>query len=142
MRTLLNRALLGTALLIIGLPAQAAMWVLDPGMSQVVFKYSYGTDPYEGRFTNVQATFDFDPMRPGSCNFDVVINIESTVNAIRKALQEAELMAGCEIKSVCAGIAGGLFVVEALSDGEFIGTGPMSKGRVFRMGPCARLRMR
>jgi cell division protein FtsA len=37
----------------------------------------------------------------------VVINIESTVGAIRKALQEAELMAGCEIKSVFAGIAGG-----------------------------------
>ncbi len=37
----------------------------------------------------------------------VVINIESTVSAIRKAIQEAELMAGCEIKSVFAGIAGG-----------------------------------
>ncbi len=37
----------------------------------------------------------------------VVINIESTVNAIRKAIQEAELMAGCEIKAVFAGIAGG-----------------------------------
>jgi len=37
----------------------------------------------------------------------VVINIESTVEAIRKALREAELMAGCEIKSVFAGIAGG-----------------------------------
>jgi len=37
----------------------------------------------------------------------VVINIESTVEAIRKALQEAELMAGCEIKTVFAGIAGG-----------------------------------
>src|SRR6056297_2447064 len=37
----------------------------------------------------------------------VVINIESTVEAIRTALQEAELMAGCEIKSVFAGIAGG-----------------------------------
>jgi cell division protein FtsA len=37
----------------------------------------------------------------------VVINIESTVTAIRKALREAELMAGCEIKSVFAGIAGG-----------------------------------
>ncbi|OQY18189.1 MAG: cell division protein FtsA [Desulfobacteraceae bacterium 4572_35.1] len=36
----------------------------------------------------------------------VVINIESTVDAIRKALQEAELMAGCEINSVFAGIAG------------------------------------
>ncbi len=37
----------------------------------------------------------------------VVINIESTVASIQKALQEAELMAGCEIKSVFAGIAGG-----------------------------------
>lgn len=37
----------------------------------------------------------------------VVINIESTVGAIRKAIDEAELMAGCEIKSVFAGIAGG-----------------------------------
>jgi cell division protein FtsA len=37
----------------------------------------------------------------------VVINIESTVESIRKALREAELMAGCEIKSVFAGIAGG-----------------------------------
>ena len=37
----------------------------------------------------------------------VVINIESTVEAIRKAIQEAELMAGCEIKTVFAGIAGG-----------------------------------
>ncbi|NJC89254.1 MAG: cell division protein FtsA [Desulfuromonas sp.] len=37
----------------------------------------------------------------------VVINIEGTVTAIRKAIQEAELMAGCEINSVFAGIAGG-----------------------------------
>lgn len=37
----------------------------------------------------------------------VVINIESTVEAIRKALTEAELMADCKIDSVYAGIAGG-----------------------------------
>jgi cell division protein FtsA len=37
----------------------------------------------------------------------VVINIESTVASIKKAVEEAELMAGCEIKSVFAGIAGG-----------------------------------
>ncbi|HEY5512234.1 MAG TPA: cell division protein FtsA [Geomonas sp.] len=37
----------------------------------------------------------------------VVINIESTVASIKKAIEEAELMAGCEIKSVYAGIAGG-----------------------------------
>ena len=37
----------------------------------------------------------------------VVINIESTMNSIKKAVEEAELMAGCEINSVFAGIAGG-----------------------------------
>lgn len=37
----------------------------------------------------------------------VVINIDSTVQSIRKAIEEAELMAGCEIKNVFAGIAGG-----------------------------------
>lgn len=36
----------------------------------------------------------------------VVINIESTVAAIKEAVHEAELMAGVEIKSVYAGIAG------------------------------------
>lgn len=37
----------------------------------------------------------------------VVINIESTVSSIRKAVEEAELMAGSEITSAYAGIAGG-----------------------------------
>lgn len=37
----------------------------------------------------------------------VVINIDSTVSSIKKAVEEAELMAGCEITTVHAGIAGG-----------------------------------
>jgi cell division protein FtsA len=37
----------------------------------------------------------------------VVVNIESTVESIQKAVEEAEMMAGCEISSVYAGIAGG-----------------------------------
>jgi len=37
----------------------------------------------------------------------VVVNIEGTVQSIRKAVEEAELMAGCQINSVFAGIAGG-----------------------------------
>ncbi len=37
----------------------------------------------------------------------VVINIEATVDSIKQAIQEAELMAGCEISHVYAGIAGG-----------------------------------
>jgi cell division protein FtsA len=37
----------------------------------------------------------------------VVINIENTVDSIKEAIEEAETMAGCEISSVYAGIAGG-----------------------------------
>jgi cell division protein FtsA len=36
----------------------------------------------------------------------VVINIESTVNSIQRAIEEAELMAGCKIHSAYTGIAG------------------------------------
>jgi len=35
-----------------------------------------------------------------------VVNIESTVQSIQRAIEEAELMAGCQIHSVYAGIAG------------------------------------
>jgi cell division protein FtsA len=37
----------------------------------------------------------------------VVVNIETTVESIKTAVEEAELMAGCEISSVYTGIAGG-----------------------------------
>jgi cell division protein FtsA len=36
----------------------------------------------------------------------VVVNIETTVNAIQRALEEAELMADCKIRDVYTGIAG------------------------------------
>jgi cell division protein FtsA len=36
----------------------------------------------------------------------VVVNIESTVQSIQRSVEEAELMAGCQIHSVYAGIAG------------------------------------
>ena len=36
----------------------------------------------------------------------VVVNIDSTVESIQRAVEEAELMAGCQIHSVYAGIAG------------------------------------
>ena len=47
-------------------------------------------------------TFPSKGLRKG-----VVVNIESTVQSIKKAVEEAELMAGYEITSVYAGIAGG-----------------------------------
>lgn len=37
----------------------------------------------------------------------VVVNIDSTIESIRKAVEEAEIMSGCNIKSVYVGIAGG-----------------------------------
>jgi len=37
----------------------------------------------------------------------VVINIDQTVASIRKAVSDAELMAGCQVESVFAGISGG-----------------------------------
>jgi len=36
----------------------------------------------------------------------VVVNLESTVHSIQRAIEEAELMAGCQINSVYVGIAG------------------------------------
>jgi cell division protein FtsA len=36
----------------------------------------------------------------------VVVNIDSTVQSIQRAIEEAELMAGCQINSVYSGIAG------------------------------------
>lgn len=37
----------------------------------------------------------------------VVVNIDSTVNSIKEAINAAERMSGMSVKSVCAGIAGG-----------------------------------
>jgi len=37
----------------------------------------------------------------------VVVNIDATVNSIKRAIQEAEHMAGCDISTVFTGIAGG-----------------------------------
>ncbi|HOD29210.1 MAG TPA: cell division protein FtsA [Syntrophales bacterium] len=47
----------------------------------------------------------------GSCPSEglrkgVVVNIDSTVESIRKAVEEAEKMSGCEISTVFAGVAG------------------------------------
>ena len=54
---------------------------------------------------------DIEVIGLGSCSSrglkrGVVVNIDSTVHAIKRAVEEAELMAGCQIHSVYAGIAG------------------------------------
>jgi len=75
MRILSKTLMLASFLLVVTLPAQAAEWELDPGQSIVYFKYSYGAEPFQGEFRNVQATFDIDPLRPSSCDFQVTIPI-------------------------------------------------------------------
>lgn len=75
MRTLLYRAALAPLLLLVTIPAQAATWVLDPDKSSVIFGYTFGGDPYEGEFKNVEAIFNIDPMNPAACDFQVTIPI-------------------------------------------------------------------
>ena len=56
----------------------------------------------------------------------VVVDIESTVTAIQRAVEEAELMAGCQIHSVYVGIAGSHIRsmnshgIVAIKDGEVV----------------------
>lgn len=59
----------------------------------------------------VGASGDLEIIGTGMCESSglkkgVVVNIEATVNSIQRAVEEAELMAGCSIHSVYAGIAG------------------------------------
>lgn len=75
MRTLFHRAALAPLLLVSSLSAHAATWVLDPTDSTVLFKYSYSGTPYQGKFENVEALFEIDPLSPGSCTFSVTIPI-------------------------------------------------------------------
>jgi len=63
--------------------------IVEAGPSPVIDIIGIGTSPSNG-------------LRKG-----VVINIDSTVESISKAVEEAELMAGVEISSVYTGIAGG-----------------------------------
>lgn len=63
--------------------------VVEPGPQPVIDIVGIGTAPSSG-------------LRKG-----VVINIDTTVESITKAVEEAELMAGAEITTVYTGIAGG-----------------------------------
>ena len=73
---------------------------LDIGTSKVVAIVG-GTTP-DGRLEVVG--LGSHPSR--GMNKGVVVNIEATMQSIRRAVEEAELMAGCRIQSVYAGISG------------------------------------
>jgi len=73
---------------------------LDIGTSKIVCIVAEIND--EGSFDVIgMGTSPSRGLRRG-----VVVNIEATVNAIQRALEEAELMADCKIREVYTGIAG------------------------------------
>ncbi|HEY0634533.1 MAG TPA: cell division protein FtsA [Gammaproteobacteria bacterium] len=73
---------------------------LDIGTSKVVAIVGEVTDANEVEIIGI-GSHPSRGMKKG-----VVVNIESTVQSIQRAVEEAELMAGCQIHSVYAGIAG------------------------------------
>lgn len=73
---------------------------LDIGTSKVVAIVGEATDSGDVEIVGIGS----HPSR--GLKKGVVVNIESTVQSIQRAVEEAELMAGCEIHSVFAGIAG------------------------------------
>lgn len=74
---------------------------LDIGTSKVVAVVAEAL-PEDGRFEVIGlGQHESKGMRKG-----VVVSIDSTVNSIQRALEEAELMADCKIREVYTGIAG------------------------------------
>ncbi len=84
-----NRAMPGNIIVGLDIGTTKVCAVVGEVVHDTVEIIGVGTHPSEG-------------LRKG-----VVINIEKTVNSIKEAIEEAETMAGCEISSVYAGIAGG-----------------------------------
>lgn len=84
-----------------GQPSASNMVVgLDIGTSKVVAIVGQPTDDGAIEIAGI-GSHPSHGMKKG-----VVINIESTVQSIQRAIEEAELMAGCDIHSVYVGIAG------------------------------------
>ena len=73
---------------------------LDIGTSKIAAS-SPRSSPTAASRSSAWATHPSRGLKKG-----VVVNIESTVNAIQRALEEAELMADCKIRDVYTGIAG------------------------------------
>ncbi len=68
----------------------------------------------------------------------VVVNIEATVHAMERAIEEAELMAGCRIHSVYAGIAGSHIGSLNSNGGVAIRENEVSRGDIERVLDAAR----
>ena len=86
MKSFFTRAVLAPAILLTGMSAQAADWVIDKADSKAIFKWTYSGTHYQGEFRNISATFDIDPLNPTECKFDVTIPI------IDMVIDDAETM--------------------------------------------------
>lgn len=83
---------------------------LDIGTTKICAVVGYVTDEGEVEVVGIGTSVS-KGMRKG-----MVVNIEQTVQSIRNAIEDAELMAGCQINAVYAGIAGG-HIASINSDG-------------------------
>ncbi|MCG8532119.1 MAG: cell division protein FtsA, partial [Desulfovibrionales bacterium] len=80
-------------------------------MTDLIVGLDIGTSKVVSIVAEVSADNEIEIIGLGSCRSrglkkGVVVNIESTVQTIQSAIQEAELMAGCNIHGVFTGIAG------------------------------------
>ena len=80
-------------------------------MTNLIVGLDIGTSKVVSIVAEVSAENKIEIIGIGSCRSrglkkGVVVNIESTVQTIQSAIQEAELMAGCNIHAVFTGIAG------------------------------------
>ncbi|MCY4363960.1 MAG: cell division protein FtsA [Gammaproteobacteria bacterium] len=80
-------------------------------MTNLIVGLDIGTSKVVSIVAEVSAENEIEIIGLGSCRSrglkkGVVVNIESTVQTIQSAIQEAELMAGCNIHAVFTGIAG------------------------------------
>src|SRR5918911_4647655 len=78
---------------------------------KLVVGLDIGTSKIAAIVAEIRPEGGFEIIGMGNCpakglKKGVVVNIETTVNAIQRALEEAELMADCKIREVYTGIAG------------------------------------
>ena len=78
---------------------------------KLVVGLDIGTSKIAAIVAEIKPDGGFEIIGMGNCpsrglKKGVVVNIETTVNAIQRALEEAELMADCKIREVYTGIAG------------------------------------
>jgi cell division protein FtsA len=105
--------------------------MVSQAQNRMIVGLDIGTSKVVALVAEVDANGDIEIIGMGShpsrgMKKGVVVNIESTVQSVQRAIEEAELMAGCQIGSVYVGIAGShvrslnSHGIVAIKDGEVI----------------------